>query len=291
MLYTIKNEKLSVVIDTVGAQMQSITASDGTEYLWYGDAAYWGSRATNLFPYVGRLTDGEYIHNGKRYAMTQHGFAKRSEFSAVQESDTMVRFTMTDDEATRESFPFRFAFSVIYELIDASVRITYRVENRGEDTMYFGLGGHPGFRLPMEEGKVFEDYCLTFDKPGHPSRALLSPAYQMSGVEELFPLEDDRILPLRHDLFDDDAIILHHFDKTVTLSAGEGSRGVKLHIPGMNYLGIWHAVKTDAPFVCLEPWVSLPSRDGIVEDLSQQADIVALEAGGTYDNAWSITVL
>ena len=290
MLYTIKNDALCVTIDTLGAQMQSITGADGTEYLWYGDSAYWGSRATNLFPYVGRLTGGEYSYNGTRYAMTPHGFAKRMEFSAVQQSEGSVTFTLTDNEETRACYPFRFAFSVIYTLDGAAVKITYHVENRGEDTMYFGLGGHPGFRLPLEKGKSFGDYRLTFEKDCHPARALLSPAYQMSGVEALYPLENDRVLKLRHDLFDDDAVILRHFDKTVTLSAGEGSRGVRLYMPQMNYLGIWHAVKTDAPFVCLEPWVSLPSRDGVVEALSQQADLVALGAGMTYDNVWSITV-
>ena len=291
MVHTIKNGAMCATIDTLGAQLQSLTAADGTEYLWYGDPAYWGSRATNLFPYVGRLTDGSYIHKGERYEMTQHGFAKRMEFSVTHAEESKIIFTLTDNEETLACFPFRFAFSVIYELDDSTLHITYRVENNGDDTMHFGLGGHPGFRLPLESGKCFEDYRVTFAQPCHPARALLSPAYQMSGVEAPYPLENDTTIPLHHDLFDDDAIILHHFDKTVTLSAGEGTRGVRLHLPKMNYLGIWHAVKTDAPFVCLEPWVSLPSRDSIVEDFSQQGDLVALEAGGIYDNKWSITLL
>ena len=290
MLHTISNDFLKVTIDTLGAQLQSITAADGTEYLWYGDKTYWGSRATNLFPYVGRLTEGSYLCNGKRYSMTQHGFAKRMEFTVTEQTEQKIILTLTDNEETRECFPFRFAFSLIYELDGATVRYTYHVENHGENTMYFGLGGHPGFRLPLEDGKTFEDYRLTFARPCHPGRALLSPAYQMSGVETLFPLENDTTLFMRHALFDDDAIILHHFEKTVTLSAGEGTRGVTLHMPKMNYLGIWHAVKTDAPFVCLEPWVSLPSRDGVIEDFSQQSDLVSLDAGKIYSNEWSITV-
>ena len=28
--------------------------------------------------------------------------------------------------------------------------------------MYFGLGGHPGFNVPLEAGLSFEDYCLEF---------------------------------------------------------------------------------------------------------------------------------
>lgn len=291
MLYTIKNEAVSVGIDTLGAELQSITDADGTEYLWYGDAEYWRNRATNLIPYVGRMTDGTYIYNGKKYPMGPHGFARNMEFAVQQESDTCVAFTLTDTDETRECYPFRFAFSVIYTLVGAELRIIYRVENRGENTMYFGLGGHPGFRLPLEEGKCFEDYRITFAQPCHPSRALLAPSYMMSGVETLYKLENDTTLPLRHDLFDDDAIILRHFDKTMTLSTGEGSRGVRVHIPQMPCVGIWHTVKKDAPFVCIEPWVSLPSRDGVVEDISQQSDLIALAAGKTYENEWSIALL
>ena len=291
MLYTIKNEAMSVSIDTLGAELQSITGADGTEYLWYGDADYWRGRATNLFPYVGRMTDGTYIYNGKKYPMGPHGFARNMEFSAQQEGDTCVAFTLTDTAETRECYPFRFAFSVIYALVGAELRITYRVENKGDNIMHFGLGGHPGFRLPLEEGKCFEDYRITFAQPCRPSRALLAPSYMMSGVETLYQLENDTTLHLRHDLFDDDAIILRHFDKTMTLSAGEGSRGVRVHIPQMPCVGIWHTVKKEAPFVCIEPWVSLPSRDGVIEDISQQSDLITLPVGKTYENEWSITLL
>ncbi|MBR2894439.1 MAG: aldose 1-epimerase family protein [Oscillospiraceae bacterium] len=290
MLYTIQNDQVRVTVDSLGAQMQSITAADGTEYLWYGDEAYWRSRATNLFPYVGRPTDGKITHNGKAYDMTQHGFAKRMEFTAVEQGTDRLVLRLTDNDETRVIYPFLFAFDLMYELKGATVQITYRVENRSNERMYFGLGGHPGFRLPLEEGKCFTDYQITFAKPCYPARAELSPAYQMSGVETPYALEENRTLYLRHDLFDHDAIILHHMDKTMTLSAGEGSRGVTMHIPNMNYLGIWHTPETEAPFVCLEPWVSLPSRDGVVEDFSQQGDLVGLNVGETYHNTWSITI-
>ena len=34
MLYTIHNSDMTVTIDGLGAQLQSITAAGGTEYLW-----------------------------------------------------------------------------------------------------------------------------------------------------------------------------------------------------------------------------------------------------------------
>ena len=38
--------------------------------------------------------------------------------------------------------------------------------------MYFGIGGHPGFNIPMEEGLSFEDYELEFSRACEPQRIL-----------------------------------------------------------------------------------------------------------------------
>jgi galactose mutarotase-like enzyme len=176
----------------------------------------------------------------------------------------------------------------MYELDDATVRITYRVENKGEDTMYFGLGGHPGFRLPLEEGKCFEDYRLTFAQPSHPDRALLSPAYQMSGVEERYPLENDTTLHLRHDLFDDDAIFLSRADSAITLKSDKTNRFVKVTYADMPYVGIWHKPQMVAPYVCIEPWCGLPGNDGVIEDMEFRADMFRIQPGSTKKAEFSM---
>lgn len=290
MLQTIHNDAMTVTIDELGAQLMSITAADGTEYLWNGDPAYWTGRAPNLFPYVGRLTSDSYTYGGKTYQMTRHGFAKRTAFATADQGAANLTLRMTDTPESRESYPFAFQFDVSYVLEGSALVIVYAVENRGGETMYFGLGGHPGFRVPLEAGKSFEDYRLTFAHPSQPCRVLLSENYMLSGHDAPYPLEGGAVLPLRHDLFDQDAIILKNYERTVTLSAGEGTRGLTLSCPRMRYLGIWHMPKTDAPYVCLEPWTSLPSRQDVVEDLAQQNDLISLESGQRYENRWTITI-
>ena len=260
MLHTIHNDVMTVTIDELGAQLMSITAADGTEYLWNGDPAYWTGRAPNLFPYVGRLTNDRYAYGGKEYEMTRHGFAKRTAFSPADQGRANLTLRMTDTPESRESYPFSFRFDVSYVLEGDTLAVVYAVENRGHETMYFGIGGHPGFRVPLEEGKRFEDYRLTFARPSRPCRVLLSDSYMLSGHDAPYPLEDGATLPLRHGLFDDDAIILKNFERTMTLSAGEGTHGLTLSCPQMRYLGIWHQPKTDAPYVCLEPWASQIGR-------------------------------
>jgi galactose mutarotase-like enzyme len=290
MLYTIQNSQMRVTIDSLGAQLMSITAADGTEYLWGGDEAYWRNRAPNLFPYVGRLTEGRCTYGGKSYEMTRHGFANRTQFSALESGADHITLHMEDSGETRAVYPFAFAFDLVYALSGSTLSVTYRVTNRDGKEMYFGLGAHPGFRVPLEPGKAFTDYRLTFAQPCQPWQVLMSDDYLINGQEAPYPLEGGRSMPLRHDLFDHDAIILKNMDRTVTLSAGEGSRGVTVSYPRMRYLGVWHKPESDAPYVCLEPWLSLPSRHGVVEDLSQQNDLMALCPGETYENRWTVTI-
>ena len=65
------------------------------------------------------------------------------------------------------------------------------------------------------------------------------------------------------------------------LYSPRGARAVAVDFPGFPYLGLWHSPKTRAPYVCIEPWCSLPSRQDVVEDLSTQPGLLSLPAGET----------
>ena len=290
VLHRIGNEFLTVTASEQGAELWSLKGRDGTEYLWQGDRTYWTDRAPNLFPYVARLTEGSYWLDGKRWHMDIHGLAPYCRFQLAEKSDRHMTFLLTDSPDTRVCYPRRFAFRVRYALEEQRLKITYTVENRDEKTMYFGLGGHPGFRVPLREGKCFTDYRLRFSHPCSPVRVGFTPDCFRSGRDESFPLEEGRFLPLRHDLFDDDAIVLSQADREVTLEAEGDSRSITVSCPQMPYLGLWHMPRTDAPYVCIEPWVSLPSEQDKVAVFEEQPDLITLEPGGQYENCWSISV-
>ena len=101
-------------------------------------------------------------------------------------------------------------------------------------------------------------------------------------------LQDDRILPLKHGLFDHDAIALKNTLGQVTLKSDKGHRAVRVTYPDMPYLGLWHPPFTESPFLCIEPWTMLASRKGIIEDLATHPDILHLAPGKTYENTWMI---
>ncbi len=293
MDYTIQSEKLTVKVSSEGAELQSIKSADGTEYLWQGDASYWKEHAPNLFPYVGRLTEGSYLYKGKRYEMPMHGFLKRSALCAKAVCADSLTLCLESSDETRACYPFDFIFQITYTLRENTIFVKTTVENTGSGRMYFALGGHPGFRVPLEENLSFEDYFLEFSSPSHPDRVKFSETCYPVGIEQEYSLQEGRRIPLAHELFAHDAIVLRHMPDTVKLASDKGTRSVTVYSPDFPYVGFWHTWKgglTEAPYVCIEPWTSLPSRDGIVEDISCQSDLICLGAGKLYENTWEIRI-
>lgn len=286
MLYTIYSDTMTAAVSDLGAELMSLKAADGTEYLWQGDARYWADRSPTIFPYVARLTDGCYRYRGQLYRLPIHGFAPTAQFVPEEQSRCAVTLVLESTPELYAQYPFRFRYRIRYRLEHSSLHVEISVENLEEKTMYFGLGGHPGINVPLEQGLSFTDYVLEF--PDCPLRRVdFTPACFITGKEEPFPLEDGK-LPLRHDMFDQDAIVLKGVAKQVTLKSPAGKRGVTLIAPDFPIFGFWHMPRTDAPYICLEPWSSLPSRQDVIEDLEQQPDLIALEGGKTYCTSWSL---
>ncbi len=283
-LITIREGNLSATVDTCGAAFHSIVL-DGTEYLWQGDPKYWKDRDKNLFPYVGRMTDGSYLLGGKKYSMPIHGFCVGREFQVAVQSENAVTLSLKECEETLEMYPFPFQFDITYSISGHSILKSCRVKNTGTEEMFFGLGSHPGFQVPLGNEGKFEDWVMVFDEASFPIRIGFDPAnYRLSGIDVPYRLENDTALPLRHDLFDKDAVVLSGTPRTVTLKSPGSSRSVKVSFPGMPFVGFWHKPETDAPYVCIEPWVSLPSHSAYMEDLARQEHIIHLPAGEEYVN-------
>ena len=98
-----------------------------------------------------------------------------------------------------------------------------------------------------------------------------------------------REIPLRHDIFDDDAIILKDTARKLRLCSPLGKRAVTFEFPNYPIFGLWHWPGKDAPYICLEAWSSLPSRKGVVEDLATQPDLVCLPANEIWRNAVTLS--
>ncbi|MBO5111154.1 MAG: aldose 1-epimerase family protein [Clostridia bacterium] len=288
MIYSIENEILSVSADTKGGELASVKRKDtGIEYLWQGDAAYWTGRAYNLFPICGRLTEGKYTYRGQTYEMGSHGFVRNSQMTLVEQTERSMTFRLTDSAETMAQYPFSFVFDVTYTLVENKLIHRFTVKNTGDDELLFTLGGHPGFNLPLGDDVPFEDWYLEFDAPCKPEYIVFSAACLCDGYAP-YALKDDCVMPLRHDLFDNDAIFLKDTAKGVTLKSDRSTHGVHVAYPDMTHVGVWHKPKTDAPYVCIEPWYGVPSDDGVIDDFSTKRGMLRLLPGETYSTDMEI---
>lgn len=88
--------------------------------------------------------------------MTIHGFCIGTDFAVTEQTDSSIRFTLRSNEKTLSMYPFHFTFHVCYTLRGNQIRKTCLVENRDSREMYFGIGGHPGFNVPLNGEGSFE---------------------------------------------------------------------------------------------------------------------------------------
>ncbi len=288
MNHKISNGIITLEVADKGAEMMSVQ-KDGGEYLWQGNPEFWSGRACNLFPICGRLTDGKYTYKGNTYEMVLHGFAKLSDFVLKEQTENKLVFSLKSNDEIKKIYPFDFEYVVTYTLNGETLNVEYSVENAGKETMYFAFGGHPGFNVPLNGEGKFEDYYVEFAEATNPEQLVFEECY-MSDKTVPFALENGVRLNLKHDLFVNDAIFLTKMSNKVTLASAKTNRSVTVEYPNMKYVGFWHKPYSEAPYVCIEPWMSVPAYYNVVDDLETKRDMTKLEPGKTFKNNILITI-
>ena len=232
----LRNGNLLVRINEKGAEMQSIQLNE-LEYLWQADPDYWGKHAPVLFPIIGELKDGKYIFDNKEYHLPRHGFARDKTFEAKQSADTSAIFTLRSDTDTLAEYPFEFIFQVQYEIKQHTLYCSYIVQNVGNGDMYFSVGGHPAFRVPIIDHLKYEDYAVAFNNDTTLKLFLLQNGLTNDNTETL--ALDDKKLPLKSSLFYNDAIVLKHINSDqIKLYSDKDPHGLTFTFEGFPFFGI-----------------------------------------------------
>lgn len=282
----IENEKLRAVISPEGAELQSLISKEtGIEYMWSGDAAYWSKHSPVLFPIVGALKDDTYYYKDKAYYLPRHGFARERTFLKDQVSSVEAVFTLTQDAATLAVFPFAFSLGLRYRLQDNTLTCTYEVSNTGYDELLFSIGAHPAFAVPMVKGTTYTDYFLKFNKSEQLHRWKLEGALIADHAEVL--LTQNGKLPLQHELFYEDAIVLKNLQSnSITLGCANHQHGLHFNFDNFPFFGIWAA--RDANFVCLEPWCGIADSVNHDQQLTNKEGIITLAANTNWQRNWKV---
>lgn len=241
----------AVIAPARGAIVTSFRAA-GRELL-YLDQATFDDPAKNvrggvpvLFPSPGKLLDDRWQWQGQAGAMKQHGFGRTLPWQVVA-AGPVAKLALQSDAKTLAQYPWPFAAELEFSLRGACLRIVTRVRNTGTESMPFGLGFHPYFRIDDKARvKVETDATRAFDSVTRQEIAFSG--FDLTAAEVDMRLMDHT---------------LHHS----SLELADGARIVVRASPEFRQWVVWTLAGKE--FVCLEPWTApgnaLNSGAGLIQ--------------------------
>lgn len=279
MQVSIQTEKIKAVIDSFGAELCSVSRG-GTEYLWQADPAVWKRHAPILFPFICNTASKKYTVNGKEYSLSNHGFARDSEFEVLYANGDEAGFRLKASEETKKIYPYDFELYVKYAVSGNRLGVSYIVKNTGDKTLHYFIGGHPAFNVPD-----FDGYFVQYEKPENITRG-----------ETVIADNTDKV-DLSHELFADDVFMKDAPNSSwvALVSKTEGTK-VKLNFDSEGCIAVWSSYFEDkaltekAKFVCLEPWSSVPVYCDETEELTEMSNAMRLKSGDSYTFSYTIEI-
>jgi galactose mutarotase-like enzyme len=290
MKHYARNTELEIAVRQPGAELLSIKSlKSGIEYMWSGDPAVWNSTAPNLFPVVGGLKDNTFLWKGEKYTLQKHGFIRENPavMLAGITADSLT-FGISTSKETLKVYPFEFEFNIKFELDGTKIKVIHTITNPGGSTLYFSVGGHPGFKCPVHPDETYEDYYLEFDQDENSSTWLLHENGTVLDVTAPV-FTNSKIIPLTHELFSKDALIFKDLkSRKVTLRSKKSKQALSVSFEDFPYLGIW--AKTNGDYVCIEPWCGIADKWDTDQRLETKEGIVQLAAGKVFEVAYVIEI-
>ena len=282
--HRLRSGRAEATISPLGAELQALRLGD-LDLLW-GAGPLWPRHAPLLFPVVGALAGDQLRHRGRSHPMPKHGFARDRAFAWTHRDETSCRQELRDDAETRVSYPFAFLLEVSYTLGAARLRMDLALHNPGPEPLPASLGLHPAFRWPLAPGLAGQAHRLRFEQaePGPLHRidaqGLLRPEPHPTPIQ-------DRVLELREDLFQDDALLFLEPRSRALRYEAEGGPALNLAWEGFPHLGVWTKPVEDSGFLCIEPWQGHADPEGFSGEFSEKPGVVLVEPGGT--RRWSLS--
>ncbi|MFB3170076.1 aldose 1-epimerase family protein [Neobacillus sp. 179-C4.2 HS] len=283
-MIVIENDWLKVDVLRHGAEVRKVMhKKNALDYMWTGDEAYWGRVSPVLFPIVGRLKEDHYELDGKTYKMSQHGFLRDVKFDVAEQTSTTVSFVFESLGRFVHVYPYEFKATIRYRLIEDSLIVQWQILNANKEEMYFSIGAHPAFRIPLVENETIEDYHLNFTPAAN--KNVMEYELRNSLIHEKGIVNNLSTIQLKNALFANDALIYSNIDRLALVSK-QSSHGVEVIFQGFPFVGIWSKYiepdGTIAPFVCIEPWYGIADTYDTTGNLKEKFGVNKLGAGETF---------
>lgn len=283
-MIVIENDWLKVDIVRLGAEVRKVAhKKNKLDYMWTGDEVYWGRVSPVLFPIVGRLKEDHYQLDGQTYKMSQHGFLRDVVFDVAEQTSSTVSFVFESLGSFVHVYPYEFKAVIQYSLKEDSLIVDWQILNENKEEMYFSIGAHPAFKVPLVENETIENYHLNFTPAAN--KNVMEYELKNSLIHEKGTANDLSTIQLNNSLFAHDALIYSNIEK-VALVSNQSSRGVEVMFQGFPFVGIWSKYMetngTIAPFVCIEPWYGIADTYDTTGNLKEKFGVNKLGAGETF---------
>jgi galactose mutarotase-like enzyme len=269
----------SATIALRGAEPVSWQAG-GHELLWSGDPQHWDFHAPILFPRVGASSGGVVQVGDEFFPMPQHGFARRSTFTLVERNDSSVRLRLTDTDATREHYPFRFGLDAVYRLEPDALTLTLEVMNTGDRDLPYAIGFHPAFPWPLPASDK-AGHQVVFSEAENDRVPEVAAGGLLARRTRAVPM-NGRELPLSPDLFTEAMVFLDARSRAMRFEGPDGA-AIVMETENFPHLAIWS--RPTAPFLSLECWSGHADWEDASGQLGERASMTNLKPGQTGRHA------
>lgn len=283
--------KLEIVTSPIGAELTSIKYNS-EERLHQGESVldkegkvFWKRHAPVLFPIVGSLKNNTTYIDGKKYEMSQHGFARDMVFDIVNISEREHTYVLKYNENTLKMYPYKFELYISYIIEDNKLTVTYKVKNLDIRPIYFGIGGHPAFIIDLKNNK----YKVEFEneenniKFSQLDAGLIS--YKNNYINNSL-MSNNRCIEISKDTFSHDAIIMSGLSSRKLRLYENNIEKLEFEFGQFKYLSLWS--KKNAPFLCIEPWQTTADYTDSNQDFTLKKDNIKLEVNEEYKCSYSI---
>jgi len=274
----LSNTYLEVEISTAGAEITSmINLINNDQLLWNGDKTYWGGRNPILFPVVGSTYDKQLHINGKAYPIGNHGLARHMEFTVVQHDTSQLVLRTTSNAWSLTQYPYEFTLQVTYQLKGRNLQIGYLITNHSTAVMPFTFGLHPAFALreaDEEQAKV-----------KWPLKENLKQIKLDASMSDIFPIQS---LSINKSVFMNENTLIYQGMMSDYVEFFNGKSTIEVGIAGFPFLAFWRG--NQAPFICIEPWLSIPDFTINPVEFSERSGSLWLNSQQSYQCGYHIGV-
>lgn len=271
--YTIENKNLICIISANGAEIRSLKNKlTGQEYIWQIDKNVWGSSSPVLFPAIGKIKNDKITFANRDYFMPKHGIIRNnSNLIYNQEDKSKCSFTLTSSIETLKQYPFKFIFSVSYQLINKTLIMSYNVKNTDNIPIHFACGGHTAYACPIDTTTHLSDYIVEFPVETSLQASTLGENGLLSDKKRSI-MCNNSFFALSNSLFNEDALVFENIKfNWLRLRKRNETKGIIVRFTDYPHLAVWS--KPQADYVCIEPWLGLPDKENDPNDITKKTSL------------------